>query len=363
MKGMTATMRAYPKAPLFPFQLPLRRGAMIGLLAFAAALFVFARALQDMAQKAAPHAVDGAEQAREIALDGASWGSAQALLQYYIDQGFDLEAIRAGEAFVPRFYAMTLPQDMGLFASARDRKQAFVKVLLPHVLAENERILETRARLERIRSDLAAGQQLSGSAKIFVLALMDEYELDRPGPDTLDALDAPIAMRDLTRLLQRVDIVPPSLALAQAAEESGWGSSRLARLRNSLFGQMGWRADDKTGLARYDLAHFDDLGHTVLAYMRNLNSHPAYDGFRLERARMRADGRPLDVPKLAQTMERYSELGQDYIDKILTIWRVNDFADYDLARLAPRRGPGRDGRLAFLELNPRDEAARALGLP
>ena len=140
--------------------------------------------------------------------------------------------------------------------------------------------------------------------------------------------------------------MPPSLALAQAAEESGWGTSRFARKGNAVFGQRTWRSGRgmvplrREDGKRHEVVAFNALRASVDAYLRNLNSHPAYGEFRRLRAEARALDRAVSVPALVGTMTRYSERGADYLRTILAIIRVNRFAAYDRARLAPAPGLG-----------------------
>lgn len=148
-------------------------------------------------------------------------------------------------------------------------------------------------------------------------------------------------------LLARLDIVPVSLALAQAAEESGWGTSRFAAEGNALFGQWAWGENairpqnQREGLGDYGIAAFETPLESVRAYMHNLNTHPAYAELRARRAEMRRDDETLSGWELANTLTRYSERGQDYVDTLHTIMRVNRLADTDSAYLG-------DGPTIFL---------------
>jgi Bax protein len=136
-------------------------------------------------------------------------------------------------------------------------------------------------------------------------------------------------------LLRRVDVVPPSLALAQAAEESGWGTSRFVRQGNNLFGQIAAAGlipqDDSSGPA---MASFDSLHGAVRAYVQNLNAHPAYDNLRRVRAQIRARGGFPDGHSRAGALGAYSEHGQAYIDGIRALIRHNGLLRFDHAKLA-----------------------------
>lgn len=259
---------------------------------------------------------------------------ADPLLAHFRAAGYDLAAVQSGGALVPRIFVDYLPSDMRRLQTPAQRKQTFIKILLPHILAENERIVEDRKRILAFKAQAERGQPLTAEDWNQISILADRYDVARPD--------------DFRTLLTRVDIVPPSLALAQAAEESGWGTSNLAKRGHSLFGQMGWRRTSN-GEAEYALRHFDDLGHAVEAYMQNLNTHPAYAEFRANRARLRAEGAErLDARALMPALERYSELGQDYIDRVAAIHRANDFENFDGAQLMPAAQPMLRGRLAML---------------
>ena len=153
---------------------------------------------------------------------------------------------------------------------------------------------------------------------------------------------------DFDALLKRVDIVPPSLAIAQAAEESGWGTSRFAREGNALFGQRAYKASKKGIVPKerpdgtnFRVRAFDHLIDGVKAYVHNLNSHFAYEDFRDLRATLRAETGHIDGYALAGSLLRYSERGEDYINTIRVIMRVNSLQVFDSAKLG--RSVANDG--------------------
>jgi uncharacterized FlgJ-related protein len=136
----------------------------------------------------------------------------------------------------------------------------------------------------------------------------------------------------------RVDIIPPSLALAQAAEESGWGTSRFADVGNALFGQWTWSEgiaplEQREGKGDYRIAKFDSPLDSVRAYMLNLNTHAAYRSLRERRREMRVRGDQLSGWELAETLTSYSERGAAYVETLHTIMRVNRLAATDSAYL------------------------------
>ena len=176
-----------------------------------------------------------------------------------------------------------------------------------------------------IRSHMEAGGEISTENALWLEDLADLYNAKTATPDAL---------------LRRVDVVPPSLAIAQAAEESGWGTSRFAREGNSLFGQRIYRKNRK-GLVPEDreegevfrVRAFDHLIDGVKAYVHNLNSHFAYDHFRAARAAMRKQTSKLNGYDLAGSLIKYSERGEAYIETIRLIMRTNSLRVFDASRL------------------------------
>ena len=181
--------------------------------------------------------------------------------------GFDLASVAAGYISVPRVLIAALPPDLERLDALDGRKALFLRALLPVILQVNGDIGADRARLLRIREQIAAGVPMIAEDVQFVLGLADFY--DQPDAD-VDAL------------LRKVDVIPPSLALAQAIEESGWGTSRIAREQNALFGQFG-----QGSAGDWDYRNFTNLSEAVASYAHNLNTHRAYKEFRTARARMR----------------------------------------------------------------------------
>ena len=129
----------------------------------------------------------------------------------------------------------------------------------------------------------------------------------------------------LDELLTRLDVVPVSLVLAQAAEESGWGTSRFAAEGNALFGQWSWAdgairpQEQREGLGDYGIASFATPLESIVAYTLNLNSHPAYAELRTRRRQMRDNRERISGLELANTLTRYSERGAEYVDTLHAI--------------------------------------------
>ena len=235
----------------------------------------------------------------------------------------NLAAVRTGDAAVHRALHRELPAEYHEISSVDHRKGAFFSVVLPLVLIANEEVLADRRRLSRLAR---GGAPIGAADQAWVARLAARYGTD---PAAID------------ELLRRVDMVPPALALAQAAEESGWGQSRFARQGNALFGEWTWNEGEgivpagRPAGATYAVRSFDTLLDSVRSYLRNLNTNAAYADLRSARAAMRASSQDLDAARLAGTLLRYSQRGDEYVDSLRTIIRANDLGAFSGARLAP----------------------------
>lgn len=229
---------------------------------------------------------------------------------------------------IPRIYLKQFPNDWPADLLVDERKRLFVAALLPLVLAENERLSAERAKLIPILKRMEGGKTPSRAERKFVEALAAEYGLDEVNAGLLR---------------RRVVPIPVSLALAQGAIESGWGTSRFAMEGQALFGQWVW--DDDAGLvpdaraegASHAVRSFTDLAESVRSYARNLNTHGAYRNFRGRRASLMesrgGDGTAVSGTQLAATLVRYSERREEYVAELRTVIRVNGFGDYRRVRL------------------------------
>jgi Bax protein len=242
---------------------------------------------------------------------------AEALYGELASRGYTLEGVRSAEIDVPRLYAARLPTDLSELDSSDLRKQVFVKLLLPLILAENERILADRDHLLRLRDAVHVGENLEKADTAWLEAIADRYGVKGRFPDAF------------AELVRRVDAVPPSLAIGQAALETGWGTSAVAQRSHAMFGQMIAISDSDRPAVR----RFGHLAHAVEAYAVNLNTHRAYNRFRAKRAEQRAKGQAPDGYELAQTLSRYSERKSDYIRDVRGIIRANRLQPLDSARL------------------------------
>ncbi len=267
---------------------------------------------------------------RHVSADVVVATDAETLSSVYESLNYRLDGARDDHEGVPRVFLAGLPPDLSEIQSVDRRKAMFFKSVLPLVLEVNETILSERERLLSLHRLVQAGVPLTSGDWLWLDALAARWG---------------VGDGDLETLLLRLDIVPPSLALAQAAIESGWGTSRFAQEGKSLFGQRVYRgADGMAPRARetgevFMVKAFGDLRDGVRAYIHNLNTHWAYREFRVERARMRARNGALDGYALAATLTRYAERGATYIRDIREIIRLNRLQSLDRARLEAGRPP------------------------
>jgi Bax protein len=242
--------------------------------------------------------------------------SSVSLHQQFTQRGYTLDAVRNEGEAVPRVFLAQLPRDLPALPSPDFRKTVFIKMMLPLVLAENERIRKDRARALELRAMLEEDLPVSVEQMTWLAELASRYGVDDG---------------NLDELFHRVDAVPPALALAQAALETGWGTSNVAQRGHAMFGQMVFRIEAAGTTAEVKM--FDSLAAAVEAYAYNLNTHRAYAEFRKVRTQMRSSGRVIDGYELANHLIRYSERKLDYVQAVRGLIRVNKLQPFDRARL------------------------------
>ena len=246
--------------------------------------------------------------------------------QLFAKLDYTPEAWQAGIREVPRVYLTTIPprwrDRVSKEVSVLEKKRIFFRALAPLVLRSNEFILRDRARASELRKRLDGGGAISTEEQKWLTELAVRYGVAKEGETSLNAAA-------LDELMVRVDIVPVSLALGQCAEESGWGTSRFAAEGNALFGQWSWNGkgikpqQQREGKGDYRIAAFETPLQSVMAYMQNLNTHPAYAALRARRAELRAKGERISGWTLAETLDKYSERGAAYVESLHSIMRVN----------------------------------------
>jgi len=210
--------------------------------------------------------------------------------------------------------------DFTAIDDAGERKARFIAYIRPVVEQVNGEVRAERERLQRVAERWREHNELGRREERWLNRLAARYRLD-PARDTGELVAA---------LRRRVDTVPTGLAVAQAAKESGWGTSRFARQGNNLFGE--WCYTQGCGLvpgaraagASHEVEAFATVGDSVRSYIRNLNTNNAYRELRDRRARMRAEGKDPTALALAAGLRRYSERGQAYVDELRALIRSND---------------------------------------
>jgi len=261
---------------------------------------------------------------RQAKKSGVNGFTVNALSQTFSDLRYDLDRIRDDGHHVPRVFVASLPTDMRRIRVVEKKKSLFFKTVLPLVLQVNEEIRKDRARFDRVQAEMKSGKTLAAEDRLWLAAMADRYKVQRG---------------DIDALSRRIDVIPPSLALAQAAEESGWGTSRFALEGNALFGQWIFGVSGhmtpkgRDNGKNHSIRAFPNLIDAVRAYARNLNTHRAYREFRDLRYKTRGAEADLSGRKLAGTLTRYSERGEKYVRSLRRIIDANRLTEFDGARL------------------------------
>jgi len=197
---------------------------------------------------------------------------------------------------------------------ARLGRKAFIRLMKPVITAENKRILHNRRHIQTLQNTAT----LDTNQRAWLHQISTTYKLPfKSQPDT----------GFWQALLNRVDIVPPTMTLAQAANESAWGNSRFAREANNYFGQWCFRKGcglvplRRNAGAHHEVRSFDSPAESVRAYLKNMNTSRAYKQFRKLRKFMRKQGKPLDADMLAIGLRQYSERGGAYVKSIRSMIR------------------------------------------
>jgi len=214
-----------------------------------------------------------------------------------------------------------LPNEIKNIASTKKRKEMFIKIVLPLIVKENNKIRIDRKRLFMILNK-------NSNTDIEKKWLQKKYK------------QYGVRQNDLSTLKVRMDEIPVSLAIAQAAKETGWGTSRFALKGNALFGQWTWSGEGlKPKNAEEGKDHkvmkFHSLQLSVRAYLRNLNTHSSYRNLRKARTDLRNKNKTLDSLILSKYLDKYAETGNQYIEVLQKIIEQNNLKDFDEARLLP----------------------------
>ncbi len=245
----------------------------------------------------------------------------QVTLNIFENLKYDLKGIRLGQAVKP-VYLSKLPKDLKKIKSTQKKKDTFIKIVMPLILDENSKILEDRKKLFKILGK----QSNSRGEKVWLKRRFKDYNIEK---------------EDIAELKLRMDIIPASLAIAQAAKESGWGTSRFALEGNAMFGQWTWGKDgiepkDKKGNQDHKILKFPMLRSSVKAYMTNLNTHRGYKEFREARAELRRKNKKMSGLELVNYLYNYAQTGLEYVKVLKKIIKQNELTDFDNAILMNR---------------------------
>ncbi len=265
-------------------------------------------------------------------------GVTKPYLLYLFDQlGYTGDKIDSGETTaIPPLLVVSIGKGWADNETVQFKKGMFYRVILPLVLYENAAVLRDRTELEAIYDVGAENNAYTPEQMQRLNELALSYRVIK------EESSEPLSQDQVLELLQRVDMVAPSLALVQAAHESGYGTSRFAHQGQALFGQWDWGSNtikpeqQRQGKGNYGIRAFEQPIGSVRAYIWNLNTHRAYASFREERARQRGKQRGrmvFDSFKLADTLTSYSERGTGYTEELKGTMRYNKLRVADLVRL------------------------------
>ena len=216
---------------------------------------------------------------------------------------------------VPNIYISSLPKDFSEISSSK-KKSLFIKSLLPLIIKENEKIISLNQRIRLLQSEF---NQINRKDAVWLKKTLIEYKTN-----TMRVED----------LLTKVDIIPVSIALAQAAIESGWGTSRFSIEGNALYGQWSWKKGsgivpkERKKDENYEVKSFLSLGGSVESYMKNLNTHPNYNNFRINRALLRSHNISISGLKLYEYLNAYAA-DDKYAETLLNVIEKNNLDQFE----------------------------------
>ena len=240
------------------------------------------------------------------------------MLNLFKDVDYDLSKVR-NKKLVKPIYCTQCPTDLDENQRTRLKKDTFIKIVLPLIVAENEKILADRKKMKKIYKK----KNTTDLEKQWLRQKLLEYKVKKG---------------NMEELLKRMDIIPTSIALAQAAKESGWGTSRFALEGNAIFGQWTWSGQgiaplDRESNKNHKILKFPILRASVKAYKNNLNTHKSYVKFRDKRFDMRKKNKDISGLELTDTLKNYAQTGTEYIKILNQIIRQNRLTDFEPVRL------------------------------
>ena len=247
------------------------------------------------------------------------------VLNLFEDVDYNLNKVRY-EKIVKPIYFTQFPKDLDEIQSVKLKKETFIKIVLPLIVAENEKILDDRFKLDKI----TAKRMTTDVEKQWLRQKFLEYKVKKG---------------NVKELKTRMDMIPASIALAQAAKESGWGTSRFALEGNAIFGQWTWTGKGIEPLLKdksknHKILRFPILRASVKAYKNNLNTHKSYVKFREKRRILREKKKKITGLELTKTLANYAETGSEYtkiLEQIITQNRLSDFEPVRLANSVKRQ--------------------------
>tara|TARA_B100000959_G_scaffold4476_1_gene4791 strand:+ start:977 stop:2110 length:1134 start_codon:yes stop_codon:yes gene_type:complete len=246
--------------------------------------------------------------------------SASTLNQLFKDEDYNLKDIRKNKLVKP-INIDILPSEIKSIENTRKRKELFIQIVLPLILEENKKIKLARKTLFSILNK----NNNSQAEKNWLRSKFKQYG---------------VVNKDLSTLKIRMDEIPVSLAIAQAAKETGWGTSRFAQEGNALFGQWTYSGEGIKPAASnegdtHKVMKFKILKASVRAYQRNLNTHRSYREFRKVRAIQRDVLGDLNSLELVNYLDKYAETGKEYVKILKKIIEQNKLTDFDDAKILP----------------------------
>jgi len=260
-------------------------------------------------------------------------------MQILDDLGYTQEKFQKGMEKIPRVLMTRILAKWQREISkmpVSTKKSIFLRLMASNALIANEEIKKKRDKLLSIVSKIGNSPITPKESK-WLKKIAKEYKVIKS--------DLEVLSRDkINQLIQRVDIVPPTIVVAQSAIESGWGTSRFACEGNALFGQ--WSFDPKNALkpkeqrehlGNYGIKKFDTLLNSVRDYILNLNTHLAYKDLRVHRAMLREKNLPLVGTKLAYTLRSYSEKGDEYVKDVILLIEKNNLKWLDHTQLSNKK--------------------------
>ena len=237
------------------------------------------------------------------------------LVNVFNENNYDYETLLRHKK-VPDLYISSLPEDFAKIKSSSMKKSLFIRSILPLIIKENNKIETLSKKIKTLNKNF---KRINRNQALWLNEMLASYRVNTNSIDDL---------------IIKVDVIPVSIALGQAAIESGWGTSRFAMEGNALYGQWSWKAGsgivpkerDKNEV--YEIKSFLSLSNSVASYMKNLNSHPNYKNFRINRNLLREHNIPISGSYLYKYLDKYA-VDSNYSDTLKKIIDINKFDELE----------------------------------